>query len=388
MPRNKTIYNAELVYSGPSPATGYHFSSHGTDVANHASTGVSLIKELFRVQSFSFDFETPKREVYQFGELAAIDRLVVDTPTVTVNLSYLAASFQNEKRLGFTISSGANITTCISGFLSKATDERNIFAKIVAEGDDAIDNSSTSYVVAGFGNMGVTSYQAQGAVGDFPTATITLEGQNAKFDTANATNSYYTTGISSIPAVDASGNLITPIKYALPTGTTSAGNNPSDYSVLLPGDINFSIGTWQDGFFDFEDLKVQDYSIGVELSRTPLLKLGSKTAFSREIDVPVNATLQLNAIVGDYATGSLSENIKRNTPYNAAIIINKPSFSYGVADAGAGTPAMRYDLKGAYVDSINFGLDIGSNKTVAINMTCPISGPQDITRGIFFSGIN
>lgn len=391
MPRNRTIYNAASLYAGPSPATGFHFNSLSgasqTTVGNHASTGISLIQELFRVQSWSYNAETPRRDVFQFGELAAIDRLVVDSPNVTLNFSYYASSMSNEKRLGFTLSSGANITTCISGFLAKVSDEKNMFAKIVGEGQDAIDNSSTSYAVFGFGNMGVTSYQAQGAVGDFPTVSVTMEGLNMKLDTSNATNSVYTTGVSSIPAVDSLGNILSAQLYAIPTGTTSAGADPLDYSVLLPGDINFSIGTYQEGFIDFSDLKIQDYSIGVELARTALNKLGSKTAFSREINVPLTATLQFNAIIGDYATGSISENIKRNTPYNVAITINKPTFSYGNAVVGAGTPAMRYELKGAYLDSQDYSLDIGGNKTVALNFTCPISGPQDPTRGIFFSGI-
>lgn len=110
MPRNRTIYNSELIYAGPSPATGYHFNSAGgSAITGDSFTGVptqSVVKELFRVQSFSHNSETPRRDVFQFGQLAALDRLVVDSPNVTVDMSYYASSFVNEKALGFTISSG------------------------------------------------------------------------------------------------------------------------------------------------------------------------------------------------------------------------------------------------------------------------------------------
>lgn len=389
MPRNRTIYNSELIYAGPSPATGYHFNSAGgSAITGDSFTGVptqSVVKELFRVQSFSHNSETPRRDVFQFGQLAALDRLVVDSPNVTVDMSYYASSFVNEKALGFTISSGLAETTCISGFLSKASDERNIFAKVVQEGSDAISNSSNSYAVFGFGNMSVTNYQAQGAVGDFPTASVTLEGQNLKTDlVASAADS---SGQIS-PCIDANGNLIPSNKYAIPTGTSHAGAYPRDISVIAPGDIQFAISTYQEGMIDFNDLKIQDYNLQIGLSRTPLLKLGSKTAFSREIDTPINATLQINAIVGDYATGSISENIKRNTPYNITLTLNKPQFNYGTATVDGGTPAIRYTLRNAYLDSQNYSMDVGSNKTVTLSFNCPLSGPQDLSRGLFFSGVN
>lgn len=387
MPRNRTIYNSELIYAGPSPSTGFHFNTVPTAFTGSMASGVpaqSVVKQLYRVQSFNHTSETPRQDVFQFGQLAALDRLILDTPNVSVDFSYLSNSFYNERCLGFTISASGSETTCISGFLSKANDERNIFAKISAEGSDSINNPDNNYAVFGFGNMGLTSYQAQGAVGDFPTVSVSMEGQNFKTDlVANATDS----SGQFVPAVDANGNLTT-MRYALPTGGNHAGSYPRDISTLLPGDINFSVGSYNEGMIDFNDLKIQDYNLQLNLSRTPLLKLGSKTAFSREIDTPINATLQINAIVGDYATGSISENIKRNTPYTVALTINKPQFSYGTVTPDGGTPALRYTLRGAYLDSQTYSLDIGGNKQVTLNFNCPLSGPQDLTRGLFFSGVN
>lgn len=387
MPRIRTIFNSEIVYAGPSPASGYHYGSTLNGAGLFASTGSTLIQQLTRVQSFNFGANAPKKDVQQFGELAAIDRVPVDTPTVSAEVQYLSQSLFNERLLGFSICSGGNVTSAISGFLAKNTDERNVFAKIVGEGQDANDNATNSFGVVGLGNMSVTSYSAEGAVGDFPKVTVGFEGLNLKFDTQ--------TGLS-IPAVNPlNGANINNINYALPTGFSDPSGSLGGalFSVLKPGDIYLSVqkasdgSAFADGFFDFSDLKVQNYQLSFSLARTPILKLGSNFAVSREINVPVNIDFKVNGIVGDYASGSLAENIKKNVPYNVVLNINKPAYSYGSAVADTGV-AVQYLLKQAYLDDQQYSLGIGGNQTVSLSFVCPMGGPQDIAKGLFLSGIN
>lgn len=378
MPRIRTIYQNALLYAGPSPATGFHFLDTAGNVSLQ-NTGTTAIRELFRVQNFSWSASTPKQEVRQFGELAAIDRLPVDSPAVSCDFTYLTPNLANENRLGFYVSSGANFASCISNFLNKTQDDKNLFMRVVPEGQDAIDNSSNTYNVWGFGNMQLTSYSTEGAVGDFPRTSVSFQGLNMKLDNA--------TGLS-IPAVNTSnGQNMSNVTYLTPTGTTSvSGLSPLDYSVLLPGDINLFVHSYNEGFIDLSDWKVQNYQINFDLSRTPINKLGSKFAVSREIDFPVDVNMRVSAIVGDYATGLISENIKRNQPYNITVNLNKPQYDYGVLETPTGV-AISYILRQAYLDSQEYSLDIGGNKTVTLNFVCPLSGPQDITRGLFFSGL-
>lgn len=381
MPRTRTIYNAELVYVGPSPSTGFHFVDTVGNVSL-ANTGTTSVAQLHRVQTLSYAAATPKREVYQFGELGAIDRIPVESPNVTVEMSYLTQSLRNERLLGFFISSGTNgVSTAISGILTKVSDDKNLFAKIVPEGQDAIDNTVTGFNIFGFGNMQVVSYNTEAAVGDFARTTVGFQGMNMKLDWGSG---------AVIPAINPSnGASITNVTYTVPTGVTDpAGTAPMNYSVIMPGDISLSIAGFNEGFIDTTDWKIQNYQLSFDLSRTPIQKLGSRFAVSREIDFPVNVNLRVNAIVGDYATGNLSENIKRNTPYNITVNLAKPAFSYGVAQADAGNPAVSYSVKGAYLDNQQYSLDIGGSKTVQLSFVCPLTGPQDITRGIFFSGVN
>ena len=44
-------------------------------------------------------FNISRTDVNQFGELAAIDRVVLDTPTVSLDFSYYLANFANEANL-------------------------------------------------------------------------------------------------------------------------------------------------------------------------------------------------------------------------------------------------------------------------------------------------
>ena len=46
----------------------------------------------------------------------------------------------------------------------------------------------------------------------------------------------------------------------------------------------------------------------------------------------------------------------------------------------------KYTLKGAKLDSEEFSSDIGSNKTVTLNFSAQVGGPQDSNNGLFMNG--
>ena len=80
MARNRVIYQSEALFVGQK--TGV------TD----AHTSAGDIKQLHRVQSANYAFSVARTDVNQFGELAAIDRVVLDTPTVSLDFSYLLSN--------------------------------------------------------------------------------------------------------------------------------------------------------------------------------------------------------------------------------------------------------------------------------------------------------
>lgn len=151
MPRTRVIYQNEALYVGPSPAISGHYKFVTGDNApnvptqklsqldplsvrtvNSGNTTASAslaqmtgglaanITNLDRIQSINYNFNITRKDVNQFGALAAIDRVIIDQPTVSLDFSYFQNSFANEKELGFNVqalkrSATVNLTIVASG---------------------------------------------------------------------------------------------------------------------------------------------------------------------------------------------------------------------------------------------------------------------------------
>lgn len=357
MSRNRIIYQSQAVYASQVSATG-------------VQTGVGTIAQLTRVQDFSFDFSRNLTDVNQFGELAAIDRIDLEAPTVSCNLSYLLSDASNEKYLGLSITTG-NVggISCLSGILNKLTDQKNIYLLIVDEGNDAVNYNGATSGVVGIGNTFVTSYKMDAAVGSLAKASATIEALNCRiYADAN--------GGENVPAITpANGLSVTGVPFLLRPSVEN--DSVTEPTALRPGDVEFSLsGVW--GALT-SDLKVQSVSLGVDLSRTPLQKLGSRFPFSREINFPVSATIDVQAELGDLSDSNLADLLCDTGVYNLAVNIRKNACS------GNGAYAMRYSLIGAKLDSESFSSAIGSNSTVSMKFSVPLSGPN-ATNGLQISG--
>ena len=395
MPRNRIIYQSEALYCGASPATGFNFKSGTSDRVNASGEdpGCSgLIQQLHRIQDINYSFTVDRTNVNQFGELAAIDRIILTPPTVALDFSYLLSSLANEKLLGFNVDGTGS---AIRNLLNKTSDERNYFIKTVGEGVDAIGEGNTAADVIGVGNGFLTNYGVEASVGSFPTISVSVEGLNMSFDTGLATGTFFTS-----PAINPQVGTRSATKYVLPMSTGNAGSGDLDISVLRPGDITFSIkrrdasadGDTSDptgvynspgqNFDDLADRKIQSFSVGLGLDRTPIEKLGSRFAFSREINFPIDVTASIEAMVTDLTTGSLSDLINYDDAYNITMNINKPAEG-GAASAGS---AVKYILKNAKVNSQSFSSSIGANKMVTIEFGTQIGGPNQTKIGFFMSG--
>jgi hypothetical protein len=392
MPRTRQIYQTELLYVGPTglnPATGLH---HGDATLGTIDTqgwltqaGVNdddnFVQPLYRVQRASWNATKNLTDVNQFGELAAIDRVPLEPPTVQLTFDYLLANLINEYRMGLTVQSNSDVeVSFISGLLNNTTNPKNYFLRGAAEGQDAIENVSTNYNTIAIGNGFLSSYSVQGSVGSFPTVSVTIDALNINADQFGGTQSG-----NIIPAVNQEdGTEFTNRWYALPTGTTSADGatltSDVGLSALRPGDITLTFGTLEtaDTFLDPDDLKVQSFNLSFDLNQEDLNKLGSKYAFAKVPTFPVAATLQIEAIAGDYATGSLVNIIDENESYNPVISMTQPGSTEVIA---------RFTLKNAKLDTQASDLSIGQNKTYSMTFNSQIGGPQEVTAGVFASGL-
>jgi len=375
--RNRVIYQSEAVYVGPSPASGFHFGTLGTfgGDSNNLHNSNNLVKQLQRVQTANYSFNVERTDVNQFGQLAAIDRIILTNPTVSLDLSYINANLANENILGFNVVSGSTDSTVqsIVDFMGGSGDERNYFIRTVSEGSDAVNFASsasgTVNGVIGIGNGRVTSFSTEGSVGNFPTTTINIEGYNMKFDKGTSGNF--------VPAINlVNGNTLSNF-YTLPTANQNVGiGSGNAISALRPGDITVSIPSITGA--DTATMNVQSYTLSLDIGRTPIEKLGNRFAFARPIDFPLTVTLSVDAQVTDLVAGNFAGLLVEDSTYSPSITIKSPTNS--------NLTMAKYTLKGAKLDSEEFSSDIGSNKTVTLNFSAQVGGPQDSANGLFMNG--
>ena len=377
MPRNRIIYQSEALYAGPSPATGFHLTSGITDVPWVGPTGNSLVKQLQRIQTANYSFNVERTDVNQFGQLASIDRVILNNPTVSLDFSYLMANLSNENILGFTVVSGNTDSTvsAISGFLNKTTDERNYFIRTTSEGTDTVlnnDGSSGNNGVIGIGNGNITSYSNEASIGNFPTTTINVEGLNMNFQKGISGNL--------VPAVNpVNGTALTNF-YVLPQAVQNVGiGSGNAISALRPGDITLSLSNSAASGVDVNTMNIQSYTLSFDLGRTPIQRLGNKFAFTREVDFPLTVNLSVEAQVTDMIAGNLADLVANDSAtFDPSITIKSPNDSTLVM--------AKFKIKGAKLNSQEYSSDIGANKSVTLAFSAQVGGPQDTANGLFMNG--
>ena len=345
----------------------------------------SVIQQLKRVQSANYSFTVNRQDVNQFGQLSRIDSLVVDTPTVTMDFSYLLTDGENETLLNFVTDGNTNT---ISGHIDPEISNagQNFFILTVPEGQDAFKGDSLgtsgSNSVISLGNGFLSDYSMDASVGAFPTATVTVEGFNITSTS---------TGVSNIPipAIDPrDGSKICDKTFSLPATTTGSG-----IAALRPGDI--TIDLQNAGLFSKQvdgnvnnpvggSAHIQSVSISLPLSRSVLQRLGNTFGFSREIDFPVTATMTVNALVSELKDGNMLDLLCGDDAKDLSVTLRNPECIDCVR--GASATGMIFSLKGAILESESYSSAIGDNKTVDLTFSTQVGGPTDTTKGVFISG--
>ena len=380
MPRNRIIYQSEAIYAGPAPATGLHYGTFTPGIGGNSNVpneSTSLVKQLQRIQTANYSFNVERTDVNQYGQLAAIDRVILNSPTVSLDFSYLLGNLSNENILGLTIASGSSDSTvsAISGFLNKTSDERNYFIRTTPEGTDAVgltSNSSNDNGVIGIGNGTITSYSTEGSVGNFPTTTINVEGLNMNFQKGISGNF--------VPAVNPVNGSALQNYYQLSQATQNVGvGSGIAISALRPGDVTLSLSNSLASGVDVNSMNIQSYTLSLDLGRTPIQRLGNKFAFTREIDFPLTVSLSVEAQVTEMNAGNLANLVSDDSAtFTPSITIKSPNDS--------NLTMAKFLLKGAKLDSQEYSTDIGSNKSVTLTFSSQIGGPQDTNNGLFING--
>ena len=358
--RNRVIYQSQALFAAPTGETMITSDAHN----------------LRRVQSCNYNFSVTRQDINQYGELAAIDRLILQEPTVAVDMSYyFEPTGFNEGHLGFRTNAVTGTSTeadhMLDYIISSGDDynQKNIYVLVSDAGVDANDPAkmatSTVEGIIGIGNAFLTSWSLEASVGAIPTVSCALEGQNIVF--TGGGGSYDIGNPAVVDGVDVS----TTSTVTLPDGA-GLFDSATQISAVRPGDITLMLGTSSSDnapMFGLSesDLKIQSATVAMTIGREPIRKLGKAFAFAREITFPINCTLSVNAIVGTTASNKLYTLMTTNGDSNKYYCELKL-----VGYQGATAHTSYVMLKGAKLDSQNFTSSIGPNQTVTMEFSAQI----------------
>jgi hypothetical protein len=180
----------------------------------------------------------------------------------------------------------------------------------------------------------------------------------------------------------------------------------SSPSVLLPGDVTLTIGDQNEDNiifgYNYSEIRASRYSVSFNFQRSELRGLGYKYPIDRPVNFPVMAQISVDAIIGDLYTGAINELYKNDYDYNITVKVKEPA-ARGVSSysgyfngtfeiqqpgmwSGERRTSLLHTIRGAKFDSATYNSSIGTNSTVTLNYSVPLS-PDNFKYGLFISGL-
>ena len=271
------------------------------------------------VQSVSYGLDLARDDINQFGQLGALDRVILEAPTSNLEVTYYAS--------GLSLAALGNAGGLLSGAVTGHTFPLKVALKETEE--DYATGGSEIVITSGY----LTSFSTEASVGAIPTQTLTFEGLDLSYGTS-----------SSVAAPSTSINF--PLQQ--------------DVSVTLGGASDF----------DFFNAHAQSATFSFELGVEPLNQLGGAMAYARVPSYPATATL---AIEGLAVSGKLAaaitdiNNIEQRASTGTGVGFDEYSCSVSIG-------GHKYELVNASVDSVSFDSSIGDNSTANITFGSSIGG--------------
>lgn len=404
---NRKIYNQIGVFSSNAISSGGHFLSTDGVINNsdNPTQNYNLIFPLMRIIHADYGFSQPRTDIKNLGTIGTLARPILAPPTVNLSINYYQQGLCNEARMGFVFNRNSgyysegdpiygNRVIFISGFLDRqyersnetelnwpltTRDCRNIFIATKQDNSDlnnTVDTppfQSNTVDCFAFGGCYLTNYKTSCSVGSFPQCSVSFSCDNIVF--------YNGASGKNIPSVDPK-TAIQNTQYQFNLPNTFQGTGLP--SVLLPQNISLDI-TNSDGSdivdlpVNISDLKIQGYDINMDLDREPLTNLGYKLPLDYPINLPVYVELNINAIIGNSQSGSLTSLIQKDKDYDIKIRLN-----YSSNKLFNGT-AILYEFLGAKFNNLSINDDIGSNRNCNLSFTTEIN-PTKLNKGFFVSG--
>jgi hypothetical protein len=224
------------------------------------------------VQSADVDFAISRQDVFEFGNLYAVDNIQVEPATVTLNFSYA-------------LSSGNGVTPTNASKLGM-----NNF-------DTFLNEQGRNYGISGAGTLIITSgivktYSVDGSVGNIPTVSVSVDAINATYTAGN------------------------PVFKGDPgfSGTTTVA------TIIQPKDITVQIGTGAQG--TNPTYEARSFTFALDIPRNKINRLGTLTPVANILAGPPKVALDTEIILN----GTQNPQFNPNVPQNVRIACGDKNF--------------------------------------------------------------
>jgi hypothetical protein len=394
MARNRVTYQAQAAFVGPAIISGTESSP------SHKNP-----RSLERVQTLDYSFNIDRADVAQVGKIGFAARPIIEQPTVNIELSYVLGSFKNEQLFGFDFNhqSGQNGTpsqsdnfeqSLISSFANtgdRNLDRRNFYIAVMA--DEGVDAHNGWYAgvidketdVIAVSNCYLSRYSSTANVGGLIENSVSLQGSSIEhFKNVNLGTE--TIDMPIIHYKQITGQDTKAITIPPYDGTTAGDNT----TVLKAYDTKVTVtelNTQGNLGLSIQDLKIQSYTLDLDLHRESLRGIGYKMPIDSPLVQPSQATLSVDAIVSDSTAGSLSELRANDDKFDVSIDIyrSRDCPATGIATGVTSELANRYILKSCHLERATYQGSVGENKKVTLGFAVDMDH-QDMSKGLFLSG--
>jgi hypothetical protein len=399
MSRNRIIYQSEALFISE----------------NELSTSEVHHKQLNRIQNIEYSFEIPRQYINQYGQLGAIDSMVVSSPTVSLNFSYYLTNLDNENLLGFYVkkqtavytgSNGVRTTKQngnISGYTinndsnfvsNKISKESgvNFYIATSSEGSDLnFENSISGKPIIGIGNALVQNYSIQAQVGQFPTVSVEMNGLNINsslYKSYRVSQSSEEVGfpLPSVNIQDGKSLSLNNDGYYVLAKLPNPNPDTGEFKInaLRPSDITLDFADFNSRTItnlnnENDALNLQSFSLTIDLNRDINQELGYKFVNSRPVQYPIIATLNVSAIVNEIQTLNLIKNIDDSKGKSILVSIKNPK--------NTKENAVVFDLRNFILTDESFVSNINENKNVNLTFQGFFGSSSDLSNGVFASGL-
>ncbi|MEY4333700.1 MAG: hypothetical protein RLZZ196_2443, partial [Bacteroidota bacterium] len=215
----------------------------------------------------------------------------------------------------------------------------------------------SGFDVISFGNCYLTNYQLAFSLGSIPVVSTSYSCSNMKVDNL-------TGNVLKIPAINQQvgnsneagslnlGDSTYPILSGYLFETSTDDLNISKLPVASHRNSSFTLQNLQCGGVPLSGSTnpiLQNLNISLDFTRTNLYGLGSNYVFDRKLEFPINATVDLQALVSGVSSGFISGILNNESGYDFDIAFSNPT---NIKATGF------YKLKNAKLENFNYSMQV------------------------------